>query len=132
MDPTRFIPDRTTPHLQAENTREQARFVPHVIILRQMERLDEAMAAKRDPWPAFKALTSTLNAWGKDDAAFKQDWNDAVDEYEREKRRHWMHHYETVAILRTPYIRLMRRMGLFDKVDHGGGTELDRLRGGGN
>ena len=131
MDQTRFIPERVNPQLHAQNAREQIRFVPHMIIIRELERLDEAVTEKRDPWRPFSMFTSTLDAWADEDEDFIKDWNRAVDERNRiVAERGFALAYEDVALLRTPYIRLMRRLGVFEKLDQRGGTELDRLRGG--
>ena len=54
MDPTRYMEDRSEPNLQPQNAKEQTRFAPHMTLIREMERLDDAMDNKRDPWPAYR------------------------------------------------------------------------------
>lgn len=132
MDQTRFIPERINPQLQAQNAREQIRFVPHIIMMRELERLDEAVSERRDPWRPFAMFTSTLDAWADEDELFIEDWNRAVEKRNQiVEERGFALAYEEVALLRTPYIRLMRRLGVFEKLDKRGGTELDDLRAGG-
>lgn len=131
MDPTRYMEDRSEPQLQLHNAKEQMRFAPHITLIRQMERLDDAMANKRDPWPAYHAWASALEAWAAEDEAFIRDWNAAVERYEADNvERGFLHDYEMVAILRVPYVKLMRRLGVFRSIDAQRGTELDRLRAG--
>lgn len=130
MDPTRYMEDRSEPQLQTHNAKEQMRFAPHMTLIRQMERLDDAMANKRDPWPAYHAWTSALDAWADEDIAFLNDWNAAVDRFDIDREeRGFLHDYEMVGILRVPYVKLMRRLGVFRSLDAQRGTDLDRLRG---
>lgn len=88
---------------------------PHMLILRAHERLDEALAQKRDPWPAYFAWTRTLDAWALGDPQFEKDMMAASKRRERvAKAHHGLEFaYQACAIMSVPYVKLMRRLGIF-------------------
>jgi len=105
--------------LDPSRAREQMSNAPHLSILRAMERLDEAIASKRDPWPAYYAFTSILDAWAEGDEQFLRDMQKAQAlRGDTAAAQHNMEYsWQAVSILRTPYVKLMRRLGYFKELN---------------
>ena len=103
------------PRLRPSWARDEMRASPPMLILRAHERLDEALAQKRDPWPAYYAWTRTLDAWALGDPEFEKDMAAATKRRERAAKSHHglEHAYQACAIMSVPYVKLMRRLGLF-------------------
>lgn len=98
--------------------RDAMRRSPPMLILRALERLDEALAQKRDPWPAYYAWTKTLDAWALGDAEFERDMTAAHKRRSAVARsQHGLEYaYQAVSMLSVPYIKLMRRLGVFKEL----------------
>jgi hypothetical protein len=116
----------------AEFTKEQIRYAPHLLFIRQAQRVDEAMAAGLDPYPAFCAWQSALAPWAWDDPAFLQQAQllDALlDEVYRTFGA--IPRLEYVRAWRPLYFGVMRRAGMFPRMDATpprSGASLDRIR----
>ena len=68
------------PSFEANQAKEQLRFSPHMILLRQYDRLQEVMSAGADPMPAFITLRSALLAIGAEDERFQREMRDTARE----------------------------------------------------
>lgn len=90
----------------------------HVIFLRQVERLDEAMALGRDPYPAFCAWSSALDIWAAEDETFQAQAGELDRIIEHAYQLYGLiPRLEYVRAWRPLYFGVMRRMGLFTDVD---------------
>lgn len=101
-----------------EQKKEDGKHAPHVIFIRETERLDEAMALGRDPYPAFCAWQSALAIWAAEDQVF-QDQARVLDKVIEDTYRLYgaIPRLEYVRAWRPLYFGVMRRMGLFSEVD---------------
>jgi hypothetical protein len=99
---------------EAEFNKEQMRYSPHLVFLKQLSRLDEAMASLSDPYPAFEAWTSGLLSWAAEDPQFWQD-NDLIEALEDELFATYggIPVLEYVGMWRPTWIGVMRRAGMF-------------------
>lgn len=115
---TQPFPDENQYTLPLAHLREQTKHAPHVIFIRETERLDEAMALGRDPYPAFCAWQSALAIWASEDKLFQQQAR-KLDELLAETYRTYgsIPRLEYVRAWRPLYFGVMRRMGLFEAVD---------------
>lgn len=93
-------------------------FAPHLVFLKELVRLDEAMANGRDAWDAFDCWRSGLRAWARKDPVFQAEAK-GVRAYLRKKQRHYAAVPRNVIInaWRPAYIDVMRRAGMFNRVD---------------
>lgn len=101
-----------------DSLRNQSKHAPHVLFLRDAERVSEAMALGRDPYPAFCAWQSGLAIWAAEDATFQQQARQ-LDEVLEETYRAYggLPRLEYVRAWRPLYFGVMRRMGLFKDMD---------------
>lgn len=120
MNPQDLTPKEELRPLRSDFTSEQIRRAPHLLLLRQIERLDEAMAAggerDRDVLPAFQAWASAMKPWCDEDDQFQRE-ADALEAYfeELDKRGQcWMSTFEYVALWRPLYFGVLKRAGFFD------------------
>lgn len=99
----------------SEQKRDDGKYAPHLLLIRQTERLDEAMALGRDPYPAFCAWQSALDVWAVEDPIFMEHAERAEKLIDDTRRRYGIiPRLEYVRVWRPLYFGLMRRMGLFD------------------
>jgi hypothetical protein len=103
---------------EAAAEKEEARYAPHLVFLKQLERLDEKMAD--DPkgvYPAFVAWRTGLMSWAREDPQY---WR----EYEKTRRlqalifaQHgYLNSVEYAGIWRPVFIGVMRRAGMFPRM----------------
>jgi hypothetical protein len=102
---------------RADNKKEEGKHAPHVIFIRETERVDEAMALGRDPYPAFCAWQSALAVWAAEDPVFAEQAGelDAIIE-ETYQLYGLIPRLEYVRAWRPLYFGVMRRMGLFNDI----------------
>lgn len=105
--------------LAAEEVREQMRYAPHLLFLRQAERVDISMAESRDPYPAFAAWESALATWAWEDPLFlaqapriEQLLGDVARRYGPLPR------LEYVRVWRPLYFGVMKRAGMFPRMEN--------------
>jgi hypothetical protein len=102
-------------------------------ILRALDRLAEAIAAKRDPWPAFYALKGILDHWAIRDPEFLKDMEEAIRERsDNAQRQHGIEYaWQAVSFYTRPYVGLMERMGFFKELNVPPNKLNDMRRSGG-
>lgn len=114
--------------LSSQNVKDQGKHAPHVLFIRDAERVSEAMALGRDPYPAFCAWQSGLAIWANEDKVFRLQAR-RVDAVLEETYRAYggLPRLEYVRAWRPLYFGVMRRMGLFEAVDaaHNRNRHLD-------
>lgn len=97
---------------------DPVQFAPHLVFIKQLIRLDEALAEGRDAWDAFDCWRSGLHAFGRDDPAYRIE-SKLLRAWERKKNRRWNALPENLVInkWRPCLIGVMRRAGMFDRLD---------------
>lgn len=114
-------------------TRDQVKFAPHVVILQEWNRVNEAMASGRDPMPAFLSWATDLGALARDDETYHADMDAAdalVDSILAE--RGFVDRLSYVAIYKAVYVSVMERRGLLAGARPGTPDSLDSLASGGD
>lgn len=109
-----------SPEFRADYTKEQMRYAPHIVFLKALERLDEAMAGLEDPYPAYLAWSSGLDEWA---FAQRQFWEhaDRIEAIEDELYADYggISVLEYVALWKPVYVGVMRRAGMFQQMTQG-------------
>lgn len=115
-------------NIQQAQKREEGKHAPHVLFIRDAERVSEAMALGRDPYPAYCAWQSGLAIWAAEDPIFRQQARH-IDQVLEETYRAYggLPRLEYVRAWRPLYFGVMRRMGLFETADriHAKARHLD-------
>lgn len=125
-DDEELIRQRT--NIQQAQKREEGKHAPHVLFIRDAERVSEAMAMARDPYPAFCAWQSGLAIWASEDRTFKVQARRLDDVLQDTYRAYGgLPRLEYVRAWRPLYFGVMRRMGLFETTDriHARARHLD-------
>lgn len=97
---------------------DPVQFAPHLVFIKQLMRLDEAMANGRDAWDAFDCWRSGLHAFGREDNAYKIE-SQLLRAWERKKSRRFSAIPDNIVInkWRPCLIGVMRRAGMFNRID---------------
>lgn len=93
-------------------------FAPHLVFIKQLVRLDEALAEGRDAWEAFDCWRSGIHSYGRDDPTYRIE-SKLLRAWERKKNRRWNALPENLVInkWRPCLIGVMRRAGMFNRID---------------
>jgi hypothetical protein len=99
---------------EANYTKDQVRYAPHLVFIKALERLDEVMASQDDPYPAFLAWSSDLEVWGRDQEDYWRDV-DRIEAIEDELFADYggLSVLEYVALWKPVFVGVMRRAGMF-------------------
>jgi hypothetical protein len=116
--------DTPPPDFKADYTKDQIRYAPHLVFVKALERLDEAMAGLEDPYPAFLAWSSGLEPWARQQEEYWQDV-DRVEAIEDELFADYggLSVLEYVALWKPVYVGVMRRAGMFIAATQAKGEE---------
>lgn len=103
------------PQFDTDYTKDQIRYAPHLLFIKQAERVDEAMAAGRDPYPAYCAWQGALAAWAYKDPQFLKEAA-LLDMLLEDVYRLYgcIPRLEYVRAWRPLYFGVMRRARMFD------------------
>lgn len=93
-------------------------FAPHLVFLKQLVRLDEAMANGRDAWDAFDCWRSGIHAYAREDTIFRKEAKIIRAWLKRKQRRyHALPRNVVINKWRPALIDVMRRAGMFNRID---------------
>lgn len=102
----------------ARELEDPIRYAPHLVFIKELAALDDAMANGRDAWDAFDCWRSGIHAYAREDPVYKLEAK-LVRAWIRKKQRRFnaIPPNMIIAKWRPTLIDVMRRAGMFNRID---------------
>jgi hypothetical protein len=109
---------------EARKLEEAIRYAPHLVFIKQLATLDEVMASGKDAWNAFACWRSGIHAYARADPIFQLEAR-LIRAWTRKKQRQYaaIPRNMIIARWRPALIDVMRRAGMFPRMDEPGQTK---------